>query len=278
MHKGGCVKDYYKTIVLSDIHMGRRGSRHKDVISFLKHTSCENLILNGDILDKFRYNKPALWKKRHWRFIKTISQKIEEDKTNVFFVKGNSDQLPDNLLPLQIGELKLVDRMVYESFGKKYLVVHGDIFDTYQGQFRWLTKLGKKAHGALFWFHHKALSLRKLAGFKHFPLSEKVKSQFSIARHYIESYEQSLSGLANEAGYDGVICGHLHIPAIKTINGVVYMNSGDWVQSGSALVEYPNGEWKHVFYTESQRVLYQDYEKEETALNYLNIYPFLRAR
>lgn len=258
--------------------MGRRGSRHKDVISFLKHTSCENLILNGDILDKFRYNKPALWKKRHWRFIKTISQKIEEDKTNVFFIKGNSDNLPNNLLPLQIGELKLVDRMVYESFGKRYLVVHGDIFDTYQGQFGWLTKLGKKAHGLLFWLHHKVHFIRKALRFERFPLSEKVKSQFSLARHYIEKYEQSLSRLAHEAGYDGVICGHLHIPAIKTIDGVTYMNSGDWVQSSSALVEYPNGDWKHVFYTESQRALYHDYENEESTLNYLNIYPFLRAR
>jgi UDP-2,3-diacylglucosamine pyrophosphatase LpxH len=275
--KGGNVKDYYKTIVLSDIHLGRRGSRHKDVISFLKQSICENLILNGDIVDRFSYNKPELWKKRHWRFIKALSQKVAENNTKITFIKGNSDELPNDMLPLEMGALKLVDRVEYESNGKKFLVVHGDIFDTYKGQFRWLASLGKKVHGLLFWFHHQVHRLRVAVGVKDIPFSEKVNSRLPIASRFIEIYEQSLCQLAKNGGYDGIICGHLHIPAIKTIDGMVYMNSGDWLSSGSALVEYPNGEWKHVFYTESQRALYEELENEEKGLKYLNIYPSLRG-
>ncbi len=272
------MKHYYKTIVLSDIHLGYKSSRHKDVVKFLKHSTCDNLILNGDIVDRFAYNKPEFWKKRYWKFIKVLSQKITEDNTKIVFVKGKSDRLPNDVLPLETGLLKLVNSVALESNGKKFLVTHGDIFETYQRQFKWLVSLGRNSHGVLFWFHHKIKTLKSLLSLKQYPLPERINAYPPFSRRFVTSYEQSLCRLAKAAGYDGVICGHLHIPAIKTIDGIIYMNSGDWLSSGSALVEYPNGEWCHVFYAESQRAPNSVLENEEKDLNYLNIYPSLRER
>ncbi len=271
------MKEYFKTIVLSDIHLGSKKSRYKDAINFLKHSHCENLILNGDILDKFARDKPDLWKKRHRKFVKAISKKIESENTRVFFIKGNSDKLPNDTLSLQAGHVKLIDSMVYSSFGKNYLVLHGDIFDTYQGQFGWLLRRGKPGHNLLFWFHRQIRDLRSFSGIKFPRLSEKVKSEPFISRHFTDTYEQALCDLAKKGGYDGVICGHVHIPSIKTIGGVKYMNSGDWVDSMSALVEFPTGEWSHVFYTETETLPSKNEQKIGASLNYINNYPSLNT-
>ena len=121
------MKTYYKTIVLSDIHLGTKGSKAREVVEFLKYNRCKNLILNGDIIDGWQLSKSGVWKRKHTKFINRILKMIEDDKTRVYYLRGNHDDFLDTILPLRIGNMSIQRELIYQSFGKTYYIVHGDI-------------------------------------------------------------------------------------------------------------------------------------------------------
>jgi UDP-2,3-diacylglucosamine pyrophosphatase LpxH len=166
-----------------------------------------------------------------------------ETQTYTFFL--------DQILPFEIGNLSIVRDYYYESFGKRYYVVHGDIFDSITSKMKWLAKLGDVGYTLLLWINKKYNNYRLVNGLPYYSLSKIVKQKVKSAVSFISEYETKLSEIAKDKECYGVICGHIHSPEIKEIDGIKYLNSGDWVESLSALVEDYNGEWSLVYYNEA---------------------------
>jgi UDP-2,3-diacylglucosamine pyrophosphatase LpxH len=247
------MKTHYRTIVISDIHLGSRGCQHELLNNFLKLNTCDHLILNGDIIDawKIQQNK--------WHFTKGQSKilrrilKISLSKTNVVYVLGNHDDFFRTLLPykFEFGRIKICNEIGHlGKNGKKYLVTHGDLFDGVTRLHRWLSFLGDKAYDAMLRLNQVWNFSRKLLGMRYWSLSNYLKKRVKQAVNFVYEFEDNLAGYCKARGYDGVICGHIHTPEIRQIQGITYMNSGDWVESCTALVETIDGEWKIVHWLE----------------------------
>lgn len=240
----------FKTIVISDVHLGTRGSKAKEVSRFLKQYSCENLILNGDIIDGWQLKKSGSWKRKHTRFFNRVLKMIENNNTRVFYLRGNHDDFLDQILPLQIGNLSIQNDMVYESNGKRFFITHGDVFDSVTSNFRWIAYLGDIGYTFLLWLNRQVNYHRRRKGLSYFSLSQYIKGKVKSAISYIDEYETELAKMASSRGCDGIICGHIHKAENRTIEGITYLNSGDWVETMSALAEDHKGNWQLIYYNE----------------------------
>ncbi len=240
----------FKTIVISDVHLGTKGAKAKEIAHFLKQYRCENLILNGDIIDGWQLKKSGSWKRKHTRFFNRILKMIENHQTNVFYLRGNHDDFLDQILPLQIGKLHIQNDLVYESNGKKYFVTHGDVFDSITTNLRWIAYLGDVGYTFLLWLNRVVNYHRYKAGLPYFSLSQYVKNKVKKAVSYVDDYERELAKMAKSKGCDGIICGHIHKAENRMIDGIHYLNSGDWVETMSALAEDYEGNWQVIYYYE----------------------------
>lgn len=244
------MKTQFKTIIISDVHLGTKGSKAKEVVRFLKQYRCENLILNGDIIDGWQLKKSGSWKRKHTRFFNRILKMIENHKTQVYYLRGNHDDFLDQILPLQIGNLSIQTDMIYESQGKKYFITHGDVFDSITTNLRWIAYLGDMGYTFLLWLNRVVNHYRVKRGLPYFSLSQYVKGKVKSAVSYIDQYEEELAKMAKSKGCDGIICGHIHKAENREIDGVHYLNSGDWVETMSALAEDHEGNWQLIYYNE----------------------------
>jgi UDP-2,3-diacylglucosamine pyrophosphatase LpxH len=240
----------FKTIVLSDLHLGTSGSKAKEVTDFLKHHSCQKLILNGDIIDGWQLRQHGVWKKKHTAFFKAVLTQIVQHNTKVVYLRGNHDDFLDQILPLQVGKNFSIQREYLLKSGKRtFYVTHGDVFDSITSQMKWLAYLGDLGYTFLLWVNKFYNQYRAWRGLAYYSLSQTVKARIKQAVNYISDFEEKLTELARARQADGIICGHIHQPAIRQINGLTYMNSGDWVESLSALVEDHAGEWSLLYYS-----------------------------
>lgn len=239
---------HYRTLVISDVHLGTRDSKTKELAAFLKNNSCDTLILNGDIVDVWHLRRRGSWRKRDTRIIRRVLKMMEDHKTSVIYVRGNHDEVLDNILPLEMGNFRIVRDMVLHSGGKRYFVTHGDIFDVITRDYKWLAHLGDLGYKLLLWMNKRHNRKRRLKGLPYDSLSQKVKHKVKLAVNYIGDFEEVMVKYARARDFDGIICGHIHQPANKTIHGMHYLNSGDWVESLSALAEIRDGEWEVVYY------------------------------
>lgn len=244
------MKTHYKTLIISDVHLGTKGSKAKEIARFLKQFRCENLILNGDIIDGWQLKKSGSWKRKHTRFFNRILKLMENHQTQVYYLRGNHDDFLDQILPLQIGRLQILSDMTYESHGRKYFVTHGDIFDSVTTHFRWIAFLGDIGYTFLLWLNRIVNYYRFKAGLPYYSFSQYVKGKVKKAVSYIDDYESELAKMAKAKGCDGIICGHIHKPENRMIDGIHYLNSGDWVESMSALAEDHEGNWELIHYRE----------------------------
>lgn len=244
------LKTNFKTLVVSDIHLGTKGSKAKEIARFLKQYSCDNLILNGDIIDGWQLKKSGSWKRKHTRFFNRILKMIDRDNTKVFYLRGNHDDFLDQILPLQVGNLSIRADMIYESNGKKYFITHGDIFDSITTNLRWIAYLGDVGYTFLLWLNRQVNYHRRKRGLPYYSLSQYVKGKVKSAVSYVDQYEEELAKMAKAKNCDGIICGHIHKAENRNIDGIQYMNSGDWVESMSALAEDHEGNWQLIYYSE----------------------------
>jgi UDP-2,3-diacylglucosamine pyrophosphatase LpxH len=242
--------NHYRTIVISDVHLGTKNSKAKEVVRFLKTNTCEKLILNGDIIDGWQLRKGSEWKKKHTRFFRVILKMMDKHKTDIIYLRGNHDDFLDNLIPLQLNRLTLVKDYYLTSGGKKFYVLHGDIFDTITTNMRWLAKLGDVGYTLLLWLNKIYNRRRQKKGLPYYSFSQYVKQKVKSAVSYISDFEKELVNLAHSRNCQGVICGHIHHPAITQYGDLIYMNSGDWVESLSALVEDFDNNWSIVLYSD----------------------------
>jgi len=237
----------YKTIIMSDIHLGMKDSKAKEVVDFLEKNSCETLILNGDIIDAWAINRGAKLKPKHIKCIRKI-MKLSENGTKVYWLRGNHDDFLKNFIPIKIGEIMIQEELVINSKGKKYLVLHGDVFDVFITKMGWLAKLGSVLYDFSLWINRWYNRLRKVRGKDYLSISKKMKESVKFASNFINKFEHHLVHLAKKNKYDGIICGHIHYPIIKNIDGIDYMNSGDWVETMSCLTEDKEGNWEILYY------------------------------
>jgi UDP-2,3-diacylglucosamine pyrophosphatase LpxH len=257
------VKTSYKTIVISDVHLGTKGSKAKEIASFLKQFTCENLILNGDIIDGWQLKKSGSWKRKHTRFINRIMKMIDHYDTKVIYLRGNHDDFLDQILPFQMGNLSIQKDMIYESHGKKFFITHGDVFDSITTNLRWIAYLGDVGYTFLLWLNSVVNQIRLKRGLPYFSLSQYVKGKVKSAVTYIDQYEVELAKMAKAKGCEGIICGHIHKAEKREIDGILYMNSGDWVETMSALAEDHEGNWQLIYYTEINfKVVKGDYQPQ----------------
>jgi UDP-2,3-diacylglucosamine pyrophosphatase LpxH len=245
------MKNHYKTIVISDVHLGTEGSKAKELVKFLKVNTCDKLILNGDIIDGWQLKKYGKWKKHHSRFFKRVIQMIDTHNTEVIYLRGNHDDFLDHIIPFRMGNISIQRDYVYTSLGRKYYIVHGDVFDSVTTNLKWVAKLGDVGYTFLLWVNQRYNNYRLKRGLPYYSLSQVVKAKVKSAVLYIDDFEKQLVCLADIRKCDGIICGHIHQPALKRIRGIEYMNSGDWVETLSALVETVKGKWEIVYYNEA---------------------------
>ena len=271
------MKTFYKTIVLSDLHLGIKASKAKEVVDFLKHHKCESLILNGDIVDGWQLRKNGKWKKQHSNFFKHIINLISKSKCDeIIYIRGNHDDFLDEILPFTLGNFKIKKHHIHYGVEKKYFVTHGDIFDNITTKFTWIAKLGDVGYTFLLWLNRHYNTYREKKGLPYYSLSQVVKAKVKSAVSFINDYENQLVKVAKARKCHGIICGHIHQPAIKTIDGIEYLNSGDWVESMTALVEDRQGNWKIIYYQEWLEKMQQEklqHEKIKETVSISEILP-----
>lgn len=264
-------KTHYKTIVVSDVHLGTKNSKAKELVRFIRNNSCDRLILNGDIIDGWQLRKNGKkWKKKHTRFIRLVMKMIEKVDTEIIYVRGNHDDFLDHFIPFSFGNLSIVRDYEFTSNGKQFYVCHGDIFDAITTQFGWIAKLGDVGYTFLLWLNKVYNNRRMRKGLPYYSLSQEIKAKVKSAVSYISDFEKELVKVARHRGCHAVICGHIHHPAIENYDNVLYLNSGDWVESLSALVEDKNGNWSIIYYrdwaSESEEALPQSDLSNKTTL------------
>ena len=237
----------YKTIAISDVHLGSRGCKAKLLLNFLKNNSCETLYLIGDIVDawKIQQNK-WYWHQSHTDVVREILKKAKRG-TKVVWIAGNHDEFLRPMIPYNItfGSIVIANQWVHEAInGDRYLLVHGDLFDGITRLAPWISFLGDKAYDVLLAVNTKYNWWRHKLGFGYWSLSKYLKHKVKRAIDFMFQFELNLANYCGRKNFDGVICGHIHRAEIKQLNGVVYMNTGDWVESCTAIVEHDTGLWE----------------------------------
>jgi UDP-2,3-diacylglucosamine pyrophosphatase LpxH len=237
----------YKTIILSDIHLGSKYSRAKDVTDFLTKNTAETIILNGDIIDGWALKRGGVWTDEHMKCVRKL-MKLSKSST-VYWIRGNHDDFLYDFIPFDFGKIMLRESMEYRGLDKnKYLILHGDIFDVFVDKWGWLAKIGSVGYDMTLWINKWYNKYRTYRGLPYFSLSQKIKASVKTATNFIGDFENHMVTHARSLECDGVICGHIHKAEIRDIDGMIYMNSGDWVESNTALVETHKGKWKIINY------------------------------
>ncbi|MCF8228495.1 MAG: UDP-2,3-diacylglucosamine diphosphatase [Bacteroidales bacterium] len=239
---------HYKTIVISDTHLGSADTKAKELSKFLKANSCERLILNGDIIDAWNLKRSGNWSKKDTRIFRRILKMMESHDTEVIYVKGNHDDFLNNVIPFSMGKFYVLNSYELKSGDKTLFVTHGDIFDMISTNMKWLANLGDMGYKFLLWMNRRYNQRRRLKGLPYYSLSQEIKHKVKLAVNFIFDFENTMIEYARKRNYDGIICGHIHQPALKVIDDLLYLNSGDWVETMSALVEDFNHKWQVVYY------------------------------
>lgn len=241
-------KAHYRTIIISDVHLGTPNCKVREATHFLKQTRSERLILNGDIIDCWQLKKGSEWSDDHTRFVRVILKKMEKRDTEIIYLRGNHDDVLSRFLPLTFEKFHLAEDYVLEGIRGRYLVLHGDVFDSVIKNVVFLAHLGDIGYQFLMSINRFYNRYRSWRGKEYFSLSKAIKAKVKSAVAFISSFEDKITNLARSRGCQGVIAGHIHTPADKMIDGIHYLNSGDWVESLTAIGENEEGEFELIHY------------------------------
>lgn len=236
----------YKTICISDVHLGSKDSKTLILLDFLKHNQADNLFLVGDIIDGWKVQqKKWCWDQTHTNVVRKILSHAKKG-TEVHYIVGNHDEfLRAFLQDMSFGKVSVHNRFEYTGLnGKRYLVVHGDLFDGILKYHKWISYLGDTLYEFILRLNTQVNWIRRKFGFGYWSLSKYLKLTVKKAVQFIVEYENNMVEYCKRKQYDGVICGHIHHAEIKLIDGIEYMNDGDFVESCTALVEDFDGKWE----------------------------------
>jgi UDP-2,3-diacylglucosamine pyrophosphatase LpxH len=236
------IRTQVRTLFLSDIHLGFRHARVRELNEFLHAVEAERIVLVGDIVDALSLARRAFWTPEHTQVVRTLLAR-QRAGTRLIYIPGNHDASLAMLAQMLQGQFEVHREWVHRTArGQRLLVLHGDQFDGVLTCPRWLTRLGDALHGVTLSINNSVNDLRRALGRPYWPLTERLKLSIATSRRYIEEFEQLASQHARRSGYDGVVCGHIHRANLRDIAGTLYCNTGDWVESCSALIEREHGE------------------------------------
>ncbi len=240
------AKREVEIVVISDVHLGTYGCHAKELLKYLKSIKPGILVLNGDIIDIWQFSK-SYWPEAHMKVVRRILKFVTEG-VPVYYLTGNHDEMLRKFADFDLGTFQLLNKVVLNIDGKKAWIFHGDVFDVTMQYSKWLAKLGAIGYDTLILLNSFTNWVLKLFGRPKMSFSQKVKAKFKDAVKFINHFEQTAADLAVAKQYDYVICGHIHHAEIRQVaategtGSVLYLNSGDWVESLSAL-EYNKGQW-----------------------------------
>ena len=235
-----------RTVIISDVHLGTDDCKIREVNHFLRHVRCAKLILNGDIIDGWQLRRSGQWTKAHTRFIRIVLKKLEKRDTEVVYLRGNHDDILASFLPLEFENLRIVEDYIHTGPAGRYLVLHGDVFDSVTKNFVFLAHLGDWGYRALLRINRLYNAWRAWRGKEYWSLSKAIKARVKEAVSHVSNFEGHIAELARARGCGGVMCGHIHTAADKKIGSIHYLNSGDWVESLTAIVEHFDGSYELV--------------------------------
>ncbi len=248
-------KSFFKTLWLSDIHLGNRDCHADYLLQFLRHVECERLFLVGDIFDMLAMKRRVFWPKEHSEVVKQIHTMAQEG-TEVIYVPGNHDMPLRHFDHGLLLNIQLRRQFVHETAqGKRLLVVHGDEFDhavLYEAMNR---LIGSAAYDLMVFLNRWSHRLRSVFGLPFWSLADYLKNNISQARATIEAFEHAAAVEAKQRNLDGVVCGHIHKANLREIDGVLYCNDGDWTESCTALIENESGELQLLQWTDIEKII-----------------------
>lgn len=231
----------YRAVFISDIHLGTRGCQAELLLDFIRNIECETLYLVGDIVDGWKLRSGWYWPQAHNDVVQKVLRMARKG-IKVMYLPGNHDEGARDFIGVHFGGVIVARDAIHETAdGRRFLVLHGDQFDGVVQHARWLAFLGDYAYRALIrvntWFNHA----RRHLGFGYWSLSAFLKTKVKNALQFVENFEHAVADEARRRGVDGVICGHIHKAEMRDIDGITYINDGDWVESCTALVEHMDG-------------------------------------
>jgi UDP-2,3-diacylglucosamine pyrophosphatase LpxH len=236
----------FRTIFISDIHLGTPTCQSARLLEFLRHTESQQLYLVGDIVDGWQLKRRWFWNQAHNDVIQKVLRKARKG-TRVVWIAGNHDEVARHFLGLAFGGIEIREEAVHVTAdGRRLLVIHGDLFDAVVQGAKWLAYLGDSLYMFALklnqWLNH----FRAQMGLPYWSLSQFLKHKVKNAVSYIGKFESALADEARRRNLDGVVCGHIHKAEIRDVEGILYCNDGDWVESLTALVELESGELRIV--------------------------------
>ena len=242
----------YRTIWISDVHLGTRGCQAKLLLDFLQHTESEYLYLVGDIVDGWRLERSWYWPQAHNDVVQKVLLKAQQG-TRVIYIPGNHDETFRAQIGNSFGGILIEQNTVHAlADGRRFLILHGDEFDLVVNYARWLAVLGDYAYRSAIvlntWFN----AARRRLGFGYWSLSAYLKHKVKNAVGFIGDFEKTLSDEARRQGVQGIVCGHIHHAQIRDLEGITYCNDGDWVESCTALVEHLDGRLELLYWRTRQ--------------------------
>jgi len=253
-------------IVISDVHLGTYGCHAKELLAYLKSIRPKQVILNGDIIDIWQFSK-SYWPESHMKVVRRLLKFVTEG-IPVYYLTGNHDEMLRKFADFNLGQFQLLNKLLLNVDGKKAWIFHGDVFDVTMQHSKWLAKLGAVGYDSLIIINSMVNWCLTALGRQKMSFSQKIKGRVKEAVKFVNHFEQTAADLAVDKRYDYVICGHIHHADIRQIKAtdqpgsVLYLNSGDWVESLTAL-EYSQGEWSIYKYDPAD--YYSDAEDDEKA-------------
>ena len=231
----------YRTIWISDFHLGTKHTKVEFLLDFLKNNESDYLYLVGDIFDGWALGKSWYWPQMHNDVIQKLLRKVRKG-TKVIYIPGNHDEFARGFVDMNFGGISTKLQSIHTTVdGRQFLVLHGDRFDGVIQYARWISFLGAKAYEVALVMNRWYNFIRKKMGFSYWSLSAYLKNKAKRAVQHIADFEKAVAKEARKYEVEGVVCGHIHQPEISEINGIIYCNTGDWVESCTALVEHVDG-------------------------------------
>ncbi len=237
----GAPRRHYRTIWISDVHLGTRGCACAMLLDFLDHCDSDTLYLVGDIVDGWRMKKRFYWPERHNAIVRRVMKKAKVG-TRVVYIPGNHDEMFRQFSGMNFGGVEIRRSAIHDTAaGRRLLVLHGDEFDAVVMGQRWLAFAGDAAYGLLLRANVVINAVRRRLGLPFWSLSAHAKHKVKDAVAFISRFEETVAHAAGKRRVDGVVCGHIHTADMRRFEGIDYYNDGDWVESCTALVEHADG-------------------------------------
>ncbi len=270
-------KKTLELVVISDVHLGTYGCSSKELLLYLKSIRPETLVLNGDIIDIWQFNK-YFWPKSHAAVIKEILSLLSSG-TRVIYITGNHDEMMRRYSGLKMGKFEVQDKLVIPlSNGERAWIFHGDVFDVMMEHSKFLTRLGAYGYDLLILINSLVNRISKLLGRNPVSLASKVKGSVKSAVKYLNKFENLVAEIGSRKGYDYVVCGHIHKPEKRKYHteygGITYLNSGDWIENLSAL-EFNGHDW-NIYRFQEDPVIAEIPEETPLSPSYQQIFDTLK--